>query len=149
MDRLLLNREGNLANDFTFITNKLNAATLYSIDAPYTLIFFNSIGCDICRGFKEEIMKVSGIVNMIDNKQLAVLALYTENDINGWIDNAKNYPKSWIYAHDNNFSISTTGLYYINATPSLYLLDREKRVILKDADLSVLLRYFDENILKK
>ena len=41
-------------------------------------------------------------------------------------------PASWIKAYDKDWQISVERLYNLNAIPALYLLDNQKRVIVKD-----------------
>jgi hypothetical protein len=43
------------------------------------------------------------------------------------------YPEEWYNGFDPDCVIRNTGLYNVRAIPSLYLLDAEKKVILKDA----------------
>ena len=43
------------------------------------------------------------------------------------------YPEEWYNGFDPDLVIRTDHLYNVRAIPSLYLLDAEKRVILKDA----------------
>ena len=45
----------------------------------------------------------------------------------------ESYPKEWINCYDPDYVIRTDTLYNIRAIPSLYLLDAQKRVVLKDA----------------
>ena len=42
-------------------------------------------------------------------------------------------PSSWINAYDAGARISKEELYDLKAIPSMYLLDRDKRVLAKDA----------------
>lgn len=64
-------------------------------------------------------------------RELAVLALYTEGDIVHW-RNAE-YPSGMINAYDAGQKIAERQSYDLKAMPTLYLLDKDKRVILKDA----------------
>ena len=43
------------------------------------------------------------------------------------------YPEEWYNGFDPDLAIRTEDLYNVRAIPSLYLLDADKRVILKDA----------------
>lgn len=42
-------------------------------------------------------------------------------------------PASWINAYDDGCVLREKGLYDLSAIPSLYLLDAQKRVLVKDA----------------
>ena len=56
-----------------------------------------------------------------------------------WLDYLPNYPKEWICGYDPDQVLRSDTLYWLRAIPSLYLLDGEKRVILKDATLQQVL----------
>jgi hypothetical protein len=43
------------------------------------------------------------------------------------------YPEEWYNGFDPDYVLREGDIYHIRAIPSLYLLDKEKRVILKDA----------------
>jgi hypothetical protein len=51
------------------------------------------------------------------------------------------YPEEWYNGFDPNLVIRGEGLYNVRAIPSLYLLDQEKRVILKDAPENKMMSY--------
>ena len=64
---------------------------------------------------------------------MAVLNIYIDEDLQGWRDYMPIYPEEWYNGFDPDLAIRTENLYDVRAIPSLYLLDEEKRVILKDA----------------
>lgn len=73
------------------------------------------------------------IAEMISSGALAVVNIYIDEDIQGWRDYMPIYPEEWYNGFDPDLVIRNDNLYYVRAIPSLYLLDEEKRVILKDA----------------
>ena len=44
-----------------------------------------------------------------------------------------SFHKEWINGYDPDFVIRTDRLYAVRAVPSLYLLDKKKNVLMKDA----------------
>ena len=79
-------------------------------------------------------LKSDAVVSrMISDGTLAVLNMYIDEDIQAWRDYMPVYPQEWYNAFDPDMVIRTDNLYNVRAIPSLYLLDDEKRVILKDA----------------
>ncbi|MBO7320662.1 MAG: DUF5106 domain-containing protein, partial [Bacteroidales bacterium] len=54
-----------------------------------------------------------------------------------WYKYMPIYPENWINCHNEDLKIRGENLYDVRAIPSLYLLDREKRVILKDAPVNI------------
>ena len=50
-----------------------------------------------------------------------------------WQEHIGDYPKEWIIAYDPSLTLRNMDIYNIRAIPSLYLLDKDKKVLLKDA----------------
>ena len=111
----------------------LRDGSLYGIKADYTLIFFNNPDCPACAQMLKELSQAPIVQRMVEQGRLAVLALYIDQDLERWRANLKDYPQEWIYARDDSQSINAGRIYILRAIPSLYLLDKEKRVLLKDA----------------
>jgi hypothetical protein len=42
-------------------------------------------------------------------------------------------PAEWIYGYDRGCRIERENLYNVSAIPALYLLDKEKKVLVKDS----------------
>ena len=81
-----------------------------------------------------EMLKGEQIVSdMVSSGFLAVVNVYIDEDIQAWMDYMPIYPTEWHNGFDQDQAVRTEGLYSVRAIPSLYLLDNEKRVILKDA----------------
>ena len=134
-DKALLvsrNLPGSFAEDFTYLTIQNRPGSLYGIRAPYTLVFFNNPGCNMCREIREAMNGSSLIMEKVRSGQLAVLALYPDEDTELWLAYKDEIPPEWINARDPGCTVQESGLYDLKAIPSLYLLDSEKRVILKD-----------------
>ena len=70
---------------------------------------------------------------MIKDGALAVLNIYIDEDLQAWRDYMEIYPQTWYNGFDPYLAIRNDMLYNVRAIPSLYLLDSDKIVILKDA----------------
>ena len=128
-----LNRIGRPAADFRFADKRGVIRTLHGIKSPYTLLFFSNPGCDACMNIINMLKAEPKISSMIEAGILAVLNIYIDEDLQGWREYMPIYPEEWYNGFDPDQVIRTDGLYNVRAIPSLYLLDKEKRVILKDA----------------
>jgi hypothetical protein len=128
-----LNREGTVAADFRFADRNGRIHSLHGINAPMTLLFFSNPGCDACMEIIKVLSGHEGIASMIADGRLAVLNIYIDEDIQAWRDYMPIYPEQWYNGFDPDLVIRGETLYNVRAIPSLYLLDHEKRVILKDA----------------
>lgn len=128
-----LNREGTIAADFRFADKNGRIHSLHGINAPMTLLFFSNPGCDACMEIIKVLSGHEGIASMIADGSLAVLNIYIDEDIQAWREYMPIYPEQWYNGFDPDLVIRGETLYNVRAIPSLYLLDHEKRVILKDA----------------
>ena len=128
-----LNRVGTKATDFRFADRRGKMHTLYGVKAPYTLLFFSNPGCEACMNIINVLKGEPGIAQMIATGQLAVLNIYIDEDLEAWRSYMPIYPDEWYNGFDPDFVIRNDELYNVRAIPSLYLLDADKTVLLKDA----------------
>ena len=136
-----LNRTGTVAADFRFADKSGRIFTLHSIKAPLTLLFFSNPGCNACMNIINVLKGEPVIAQMIASGEMAVLNIYIDEDLQGWRDYMSVYPQEWYNGFDPDLVIRNDNLYDVRAIPSLYLLDNEKRVILKDAPENRLFNY--------
>lgn len=128
-----LNQGGTVAADFRFMDASGRMHTLHGIKAEHTLLFFSNPGCEACLEIINTLKGNPQISSMVASGRLAVVNVYIDEDITAWRDYMPVYPKEWYNGFDPDMVIRTDMLYSVRAIPSLYLLDAQKRVILKDA----------------
>ncbi len=134
-----LNATGTPAADFVFRDIRGRDHRLYGIRAPYTLLFFSNPGCPSC----QEILTVltqPDFTALVEDGTLAVVNVYIDEDLDAWRAYVSHYPRNWHTGYDPAYLIRSDVLYNVRAIPSLYLLDADKRVLLKDAPLDRLVR---------
>lgn len=127
------NRIGHPANDFRYTLASGRSGTLYGLEAEYVLLFINNPGCAMCREIREAITSSPMLTEMIERGRLKVLAIYPDEDLTEWRAYRDQMPSSWINAYDDGCVIREKSLYDLHAIPALYLLDRNKRVLVKDS----------------
>ena len=137
------NRVGHLATDFVYTLASGKQGRLYRIKADYILLFLYNPDCDICTDIKNR-MKQSSVLNeMLHNGTLKILTIYPDDDIALWQNRIAELSEKWINAYDKEQILSRDLLYDLSSMPSFYLLDKEKRVLLKDADWNQVMEQFD------
>lgn len=135
-DRLRLvlkNRPGERAADFVYTLASGRQGRMYDLHYRWTILFFNNPGCHACRDFMDEMTSSGLIRELLENRSLVILGLYPDEDMTAWHDYAATFPKEWIYSYDKRQAIRDGELYDLKAIPSIYLLDKDKRVVIKDA----------------
>lgn len=128
-----LNRIGTKATDFRFIDRTAREYTLYGIKAPWTLLFFSNPGCHNCAEVIAGLNASQKIRNMVDGGLLAIVNVYIDEDMEAWREHLDDYPASWHNGFDSGHLIRDGLLYNVRAIPSLYVLDADKTVVMKDA----------------
>lgn len=125
------NRRGSVAADFRYTDRDGRRLTLHGTRAKRLLLLFYDPACPHCTEILDELRGSSIIAGLIADKELAVLAVYTEGDRGLWEDTKASMPEEWTVAIDGS-GIVERGLYDLPAMPVIYLLDRDKTVLLKD-----------------
>ncbi len=145
-EKCLLNPYGSVAPDFKFKNLKGQAFDLHSIKAEYTMLFFSNPGCSACMEIINQIKSRNYIDTLIAGKNLAIINIYIDNELDKWRDYVGAYPENWYNCYDFEQIINTDQLYYVRAIPSIYLLDKDKRVLMKDAPVERVLNLLDSYV---
>lgn len=69
----------------------------------------------------------------LQNGDLKLLAIYPDPDVDLWRKHLPDNPQLWINGRDDKEYIWTNKIYDLRAIPTMYLLDENKKVLLKDA----------------
>ena len=137
------NRTGMKAADFVYTLASGKQGRLHGIKAEYTLVFFYDPDCETCSEIKQ-MMKASQLLEgMTASGQMKVLTIYPETDIDLWKERLYEMSDKWINGYDKGQVLTLEQRYDLSSIPSFYLLDKDKKVVLKDADWSQVLHFFE------
>ena len=128
-----LNCIGTKAADFRFSDKRGKMHSLYGIKSDLTLLFFSNPGCKACKDIIDVLNTDPVISGLIADGTMSVLNIYIDEDLEAWRSYMPIYPERWYNGFDPDMVIRGEGLYNVRAIPSLYLLDKDKVVIMKDA----------------
>ncbi|AGY53529.1 Thiol-Disulfide Isomerase [Bacteroidales bacterium CF] len=128
-ERIKRNMAGAIANDFTFYTKKMKPVRLHEIDSKYTILYFYSPKCAVCKPFG---MDLKSIYKSLKKRGAEVIAVDVESDLYTFKKELKNAKAPWqrYYVKDED----RLDLFYKfrkEEVPMIYLLDSEKRIIAK------------------
>ena len=127
-----MNPRGSVAPDFSITLRNGTHVRMHSVRAERTLLFFSNPGCQNCLEIMEALKSDVNVQWLISEGRLAVVNVYIDEDLKAWRDYMPVYPKEWLNGYDAAHIIREDILYCIRAIPSLYLLDADKRILLKD-----------------
>ena len=130
LELALKNRPGDPAADFTFLRRDGSRGRMSEIGAPYLLLYFNDPECDDCRRVKRQLAESPVLNRRLEDGRLRLLSI----DVTGGngTREQESVPPGWIDGCDEGEQLTRKEVYDLKAMPTLYLLDEQKRVVLKD-----------------
>ena len=125
------NQVGTVATDFEFLTRPGRRSRLYDVDAELLVLYFHNPACGECQLYMPQALQSPAL----QKEGLTVLLVNPEDNQEVWEDVRETVPQNWIDACSPSGAIVRQQLYYLPVTPAFYLLDRDKRVLLKNVTL--------------
>ena len=134
---------GEKAADLDMVDSMGKTSTLYQVKADYTVVCFWDPTCGHCR---EEIPRLDSFYQATWKKAgVKIYAVLSENEKEKWLEFIQqNNLKDWIHVYQTQKSKEAETLnqrpgfkqlYDVTQTPTLYLLNKEKRIIAKKLSL--------------
>ena len=155
---LMSNLIGEQAANLEMTDSSGRAVTLYEVQSPYTIVCFWDPTCSHCR---EEVPRMDSFYHAKWEKEgVKIFGVLTDSKvIDQWKEfMVKNNLHSWINvyqtgeerkAEEDAKKPSYKQLYDVTQTPTLYLLDRDKRIIAKKLTMQQMDDVLDMKINKK
>lgn len=134
-EKLTLSRQnniGNSANDFPYTTPGGSVKGMYEIKANFLLLYFNEPECEACKEMKAALSQSTIINQKLETGELQVLSIYLGADKANWRSHLGEYPEQWLQGIGDDATLYKAKKYDLSAIPTMYLLDKDKRVLLKD-----------------
>lgn len=140
------NRVGQPAADFIYTLADGKQGNLYAVEAPFTLVYINNPDCHACEELQGMLSTSFVIGNQLKSGKLRIVAIYPDEDLEAWRKHLKEIPAEWINGYDADLTMRKEESYDLRAIPSLYLLDKDKKVLLKDcASVDMVEAYLVQN----
>lgn len=145
LELALKNRVETKALDFTYTLESGKQGSLHKIKSDYILLYFNNPGCHSCEEATKNIKNSLRIKYLMSQNKITILSIYPDEELDEWRKHLTDFPEEWINAYDKKQIIRSKNLYDLKAIPTLYLLDKDKKVLLKDATFETIEGYLREN----
>ena len=142
-----MNRVGSVAADFVYTLPSGEQKRMHEICSPYTLLFFYNPDCHGCTETLAAMKNSAVLNNPSVMKRLKILAFYPDEEHEVWERYRNEIPDGWINSYDKELTVLTEECYDLKAMPTLYLLDKDKKVLLKDAAVRDIEDYFENKSL--
>lgn len=142
--KLKPNLVGNIAPDLKLETPDGKYVRLLEINSKYIVIIFWEPHCGHCKKAVPKLFKL--FKDDLKAKGVSVYAVYTQNEAEPWTDFIEQKDLNndkWYNVYDKyNFS-NFRNLYDIYSTPTIYLLDKNKKIIAKRLDVDQIQQMID------
>lgn len=140
LDLAQKNRLGTKALNFKYTTASGKQGSLYNLSADHIIVYINNPGCHACAEVTEQFKTSPVVDHLVKGKKLIILSIYPDEELEEWKKHQNDFPSTWINGYDKELAIRDNSLYDLKAIPSLYLLDKDKKVLLKDATAQQILQ---------
>ena len=137
------NRPGMAAADFVYTLASGKQGNLHGLKAEYTLMFFYDPDCHTCSDIKQVMKRSLRLKDMVTKGQVKVLTVYPDEDVALWRERLPEMEKEWVNAYDKGQILTREQRYDLTSIPSFYLLDKDKKVLLKDADWREIMQFLE------
>lgn len=131
LETALKNRPGDIASDFSVICRDGRMRCLSELRSEYILLFFNDPDCMECHRVTKCLSESEIVCGMLESGRLKLMSVCVEGQNAAWEQSV--YPSLWIDGYDAKRRLIGEELYNLRVLPVLYLLDADKRVLLRNA----------------
>lgn len=123
---------GNKVPNLVMKDEKGNWRSLAEIKKDYTILYFWDADCGHC---KKETPKLKALYDKVKDKGVEVYAVSIEYTRDKWEAFIKENDLNFINLIDEKGETNFRSLYKIEATPVVYLLDKDKKIVAKRLDV--------------
>ncbi|WP_257095675.1 DUF5106 domain-containing protein [Sphingobacterium sp. E70] len=139
---VLRNKVGQPAEDFSYELANGTKQKLSQTKGKFTFLIFYDPDCAHCKETIHQLRDTPQLVELFSQLQVQVLAIDPWGDRSKWKNYMPEMSEKWINGFDSDSKILSFNLYDLKASPTIYLLDENKKVLLKDTYLQPVIQYF-------
>ncbi len=121
-----------------------NHVALHSIEAKYLVVYFYESDCGHCR---RETPKLKKVYDDMKDEGLKVYAVFIDRQKPGeWKKYIKKHHLDWINVYDGRRWTSFHNIYDLTSTPTIYLLDENKKILAKRINTHQLRKFVERKV---
>ena len=140
-DRIRPNLIGKAAPNLVLESETGEYLALDQVKSKFTVVYFFEPGCSHCQ---LETPKLYDLYNKTRNNGVQVYAIYTQYKKDEWTKYLTEKGYDWLNVWDSNNNSNFRTLYDITSTPTIYLLDKDKKIIAKRISVETLEKILSE-----
>jgi peroxiredoxin len=119
---------GKVAPDIIMFAPDRKPTSLHKVNAKFTVLYFWDSECSHC---KQNTPKLVDFYDKMKGKDVEIFAVNTEADKDKWLAYTNQNFRNWINVNDPTNSSGFRDKYDIWATPLIFLLDKDKKILAK------------------
>jgi thiol-disulfide isomerase/thioredoxin/uncharacterized coiled-coil protein SlyX len=119
---------GKKAPELKMKTTSGEITSLRDLESQYILLYFWEPTCGHC---KEITPKIYKLYQKYNRDQFKVFAVYTQTDKQEWMEYIDKKGFDWINVYDPQYLTNFRKKYDVYSTPTIYLLDKNKKIVAK------------------
>lgn len=139
LEDVLKNRPGTIATDFEIRLR--NGGTINLLDecksSKATLLLFYDPECSDCSLLVSRMKKDTSLSKAVSSGHLNIIAVYPEGDETMFAEAAGKIPDEWRDGISPEGTVTEKELYSITSFPTIYLLDTNGKVLLKNVPAEI------------
>ncbi len=156
---LMSNLIGEMAANLEFADTTGKTKALYEVDAPYTVVIFWDPNCGHCKdeiprldsmyraSWQKKNVKIYAVLSETEKVKEQWLTFIRDKKIGDWVNVYQT--KAALDEETKNQRPTFRQLYNVEVTPTMYLLDKEKRIIAKKLTLEQMNDLIDVDMKKE
>ena len=136
------------AQDLALETIDGEFVKLHEMDANYTVLYFFETDCGHCKKVTPRLKPE--ILDAYKDLGVQIVAVYTQQDKDAWQKYLEdNVLYDFINCYDPNYQSNFRIFYDVYSTPTIYLLDKNKKIVAKRLDIENLKGFLDHERKRK
>ena len=136
------------AQDLALETIDGEFVKLHEMDANYTVLYFFETDCGHCKKVTPRLKPE--ILDAYKDLGVQIIAIYTQQDKEAWQKYLEdNVLYDFVNCYDPNYQTNFRIFYDVYSTPTIYLLDKDKKIVAKRLDIDNLKGFLDHERKRK
>lgn len=131
---------GSKAQKFEFI-DRSGTKTMFSAEAKPTIIIFGSPDCIDCMMTKVRLNSDEKIIQLAKDNEIKIYFIIPDGGDDNWKNMVADYPHYWTVG----VSDSVSDIYDIRLSPTIYLLNSERKIELKNVAIETIISTIIKN----
>lgn len=145
-EEIMKNRVGTIAQDFSFVDSDGNTRRLSEsgVGAEVRVLMMYDPDCEVCDEAIGVMNAPGRFSDAVREGRVAVIAINAfGQDQGGKAIRKKGMPREWIVGYSPDGELDMDEIYVIRATPAIYVLDSEGRILDKDLSIAKLRQFVE------